>query len=142
MLLVDKLVGHILPVRLVAFAFVGSLGLVVHLLVLTILFRGVDLPFVASQASATFIAMTFNYFLNNELTYRDMRLRGWAWMRGWISFTIACSIGALANVGVASYLFQLDTVWLLAAVAGVLVGVVWNFAVTMIYTWHRRPTNA
>jgi dolichol-phosphate mannosyltransferase len=43
---------------------------------------------------------------------------------------------------VASYLFQLDTVWILAAIAGVLVGVVWNYAVTMIYTWRKRPGGA
>jgi dolichol-phosphate mannosyltransferase len=89
MLLLDKLVGHIVPVRLVAFAAVGTLGLVVHLLVLTALFQALSLSFVASQALATFVAMTFNYTLNNELTYRDMRLRGWPWVRGWISFTLS-----------------------------------------------------
>jgi dolichol-phosphate mannosyltransferase len=138
MLLLDKLVGRYVPVRFISFAFVGSLGLIVHLTVLAILYRYAGSPFVTSQAAATLVAMTFNYALNNELTYRDMRLRGWAWARGWISFTLACSVGALANVGVASYLFENKTRWLLAAIAGVMVGVVWNYAVTMLYTW-RRP---
>jgi dolichol-phosphate mannosyltransferase len=142
MLLLDKLVGHIVPVRFVAFAFVGGLGLIVHLVVLSILYKGMAAPFVASQATATFVAMAFNFTLNNELTYRDLRLRGWAWLRGWLSFTLACSVGALANVGIASYLFGLDTIWIVAAIAGVLVGVVWNYAVTMIYTWRRRPAQA
>jgi dolichol-phosphate mannosyltransferase len=136
------MVGHIVPVRFVAFAFVGGLGLFVHLAVLTLLFKGLALPFVASQAAATLVAMTSNFALNNELTYRDMRLRGWAWLRGWVSFTIACSIGALANVGIAQYLFSHRTPWILAALAGVLVGVVWNYAVTMTYTWRRKPSSA
>lgn len=138
MLLLDKLVGRFVPIRFVAFGIVGGLGLFVHLLVVAIMVEGLDLPFVTSQTAATVIAMTFNYALNNELTYHDMRLRGAAWFRGWLSFTIACSVGALANVGIAAYLFELKQVWLVAAIAGVLVGAVWNYAVTMVYTWRRN----
>jgi dolichol-phosphate mannosyltransferase len=92
-------------------------------------------PFIQSQAVATVVAMTFNFAVNNVLTYRDMRLHGWQWLRGWVSFTLACSVGALANVGIASVLFQMDATWVLAAVAGILVSAVWNYAVSMVYTW-------
>ena len=135
MLLIDKLVGHIVPVRFVAFCLVGGFGVIVHFVVLAILFNQIGLGFTSSQATATFVAMAGNYALNNLLTYRDMRLRGWRWLRGWVSFTAACSIGALANVGVASYLFSMDQQWGLAALAGILVSTVWNYAVTMVYTW-------
>jgi len=30
-----------------------------------------------------------------------------------------------------------QTTWLASAVAGVLVGVVWNYAVTSVFTWKR-----
>jgi dolichol-phosphate mannosyltransferase len=138
MLLLDKLVGHIVPVRFVAFSLVGGTGVVVHLLVLTALFEFLQRPFVESQAIATYVAMSFNFMVNNLLTYRDQRLRGWKWLRGWISFTLVCSVGALANVGIASYLFQRNTGWLPAAIAGILVGVVWNYAVTRTYTWSKE----
>ena len=137
MLLLDKLIGHIIPVRFVAFTLVGSLGVIVHLVTQAILFEGMQLKFVASQAAATLVAMTFNFALNNVLTYRDMRLRGWQWLRGWLSFSLACSIGAIANVGIASYIFTLEAQWVLAAIAGILVGAVWNYAVTMVYTWKK-----
>ena len=55
-----------------------------------------------------------------------------------MSFTLACSVGALANVGIASYIFESQSQWLLAAGAGILVGAVWNYAVTMVYTWNKR----
>jgi len=42
--------------------------------------------------------MTFNC-RKNVLTYRDMRLRGWQWLRGRVSFTLACSISAFADAG-------------------------------------------
>jgi dolichol-phosphate mannosyltransferase len=45
----------------------------------------------------------------------------------------------LANVGIANYLFQAGhSGWFLSALAGILVGAVWNYAVTAVYTW-RRP---
>lgn len=140
MLLLDKLVGHIIPVRFVAFTLVGSLGVIVHLITQAILLKGMQLEFVTSQALATLVAMTFNFALNNILTYRDMQLRGWQWFRGWLSFSLACSVGAIANVGIASYIFTLDAQWVLAAIAGILVGAVWNYAVTMVYTWKKPKT--
>jgi dolichol-phosphate mannosyltransferase len=142
MLLLDKMIGHLVPVRFVSFGIVGSVGVVVHFLVLGTLFNVAGAPFDVGQAAATLTAMTSNYALNNILTYRDMRLRGWRWLRGWFSFLIACSVGALANVGIASYLFERDTQWVLAGLAGILIGTVWNYVVTMLYTWkpRQRPT--
>ena len=141
MLLLDKTIGHLVPVRFVSFGIVGSIGVVVHFIVLAMLFNFVGLSFDVGQTAATLTAMTGNFALNNILTYRDMRLRGWRWLRGWASFLIACSIGAMANVGIASYLFERDTQWVLAGLAGILVGMVWNYVVTMLYTWkpRRRP---
>jgi dolichol-phosphate mannosyltransferase len=138
MLLLDKLIGHVIPVRFVAFSLVGGFGVLVHLAVQAVLLKQVGTSFLYSQAIAAFVAMTSNFTLNNLLTYRDMRLRGWKWLRGWVSFTLGCSVGALANVGVASYLFSMDNKWLLAALAGILVGTVWNYAVTMLYTWNPK----
>jgi len=138
MLLADKLIGHVVPVRFVAFALVGTVGVFLHFSVLTTLFRAMSFSFSLSQAVATLVAMTSNFALNNALTYRDMRLKGWRWVGGWASFTLACSVGMLANVGIASYLFRHDTVWVLSALAGIVVGAVWNYAVTSIYTWNRQ----
>ena len=138
-LLIDKAVGRVVPAKFVIFAFVGSLGVAVHLIVLVLLFKQLGFGFEISQTAATLVAMTSNFALNNVLTYYDRRLSGWAWLRGWFSFALASSIGAIANVGIASYLFAVQqTPWLLSAVAGVLVGVVWNYSVTSIFTWSRR----
>jgi dolichol-phosphate mannosyltransferase len=50
----------------------------------------------------------------------------------------ACSIGALANVGIAEYLFDRGRQWFLAGLAGIVVGAVWNYSVTALYTWKGR----
>jgi dolichol-phosphate mannosyltransferase len=124
-------------VRFLAFSIVGAAGVAVHFALLTLVFQGLHRGFVAGQAVATVGAMTFNYAVNNILTYRDRRLRGARWLRGWASFVLACSVGGFANLGVASTVFGLGRGWLLAAIAGILVGAVWNYAITMMTTWGR-----
>jgi dolichol-phosphate mannosyltransferase len=73
---------------------------------------------------------------NNAVTYRDRKLRGLAWFAGWLTFVLACSIGAAANVGIAEFLFERNQWWAMSAIAGILIGAVWNYAVTSTYTWH------
>jgi len=138
MLLADKLIGGAVPVRFVSFALIGAVGVFVHFSVLTALFRWAALSFTVSQAGAAAVAMVSNFTLNNALTYRDMRLKGWRWVTGLMSFSLTCSLGALANVGVASYLFKRNTLWALSALIGIVVGAVWNYAMTASYTWTKK----
>jgi dolichol-phosphate mannosyltransferase len=135
MLLLDKMVGHIIPVRFFSFALIGGLGLGVHFAVLAAMFKGAKLEFMAAQTVATAVAMVFNFALNNVITYQDRRLKGAAWVRGLLSFVLACSVGAFANVGIANYFYGRSGGWILAALSGILVGAVWNYAVTSVYTW-------
>jgi dolichol-phosphate mannosyltransferase len=138
MLLADKTIGRFLPVRFLTFSVIGALGVLVHMAILAFGLKVLASGFTTAQSLAAGGAMISNYALNNILTYHDRRLRGWAWFKGLISFMLACSIGALANVGIATYFFRNRTQWMLAALAGVLVGAVWNYAVTRLYTWGRR----
>jgi dolichol-phosphate mannosyltransferase len=139
MLLADKLVGRFVPVRFLSFAIVGGIGVFFHFSVLSILLLVAGQEFTLSQAVATAAAMVFNFSLNNILTYRDRRLRGFKWLRGLFSFMVACSVGGLANVGIASFLYKEHIQWFLSAFAGVLVGAVWNYAITQLYTWGKKP---
>ena len=132
---IEKKLGWFLPPRLIAFLMIGGFGVVVHFAVLSVLLNVVNLSFVVSQSIATLVAMTSNFVFNNLFTYRDVRLRGWKLLTGWISFTLACGFGAVANVGVASTLYSGDFSWGLSALAGILVGTAWNFGVTKLYTW-------
>jgi dolichol-phosphate mannosyltransferase len=135
-LLIDKTVGHIIPLRFIMFACVGSMGLIVHLSVLATLNRGIGVAFATANLAAAMVAMTFNFFLNNFLTYRDMRLRGlWPIVRGLVSFYALCAVGTAANVGIAVVLFQRNYTWWLAAIAGIFMGAVWNYTATSIFTW-------
>ncbi|MBO1075310.1 glycosyltransferase [Roseomonas marmotae] len=136
-LLLDKALGGLLPLRFLSFALVGAIGLVVHLVVLAVAIRFV--PFVTAQWTATFVAMTANFVLNNRITYRDVKLRGPALWRGLILFYVVCGLGAAANVGVASLLLRDDlAAWRWAGAAGALLTGVWNYAVSSTLVWRAR----
>jgi dolichol-phosphate mannosyltransferase len=136
-LLIDKVIGHVIPLRFVMFASVGGMGLIVHLAALATLNRGLGMEFSAANLAAAMVAMTSNFFVNNWLTYRDMRLKGfWPMLRGLVSFYAVCAIGMAANVGIAGVLFQQNYTWWLAATAGSFMGAVWNYTATSIFTWN------
>lgn len=138
MLLLDKLVGHWIPVRFISFGLIGGVGVGVHMGVLALLFKAGLVSFSAGQALATIVAMVFNFFVNNMLTYRDRRLHGIAMLKGLAVFMAVCSVGAIANVGIAEYLFSHRRGWVPAAIGGILVGAVWNFSTSAFYTWGKR----
>lgn len=135
LVLVHRWLGRRLPIRFLGFAAIGAIGVVVHLVVLTSLYSAAGVGFSTAQTAATLVAMIANFSLNNLVTYRDRRLRGARWWLGLASFVLVCAVGAVANVGIASYLFDSSTGWALAGIAGVAVGAVWNYAVTAAFTW-------
>jgi dolichol-phosphate mannosyltransferase len=139
-LLVDKFAGGMLPTRFVVFVLVGSLGFVLHMAVLAALHFESHASFAAAQTLATFAAMTFNFLLNNAVTFRDRRLRGWGMLHGLLLFYAACSLGALVNVSFADFLHNAGLAWYLAGICGLAITSVWNYAVNTVLTWRRdRP---
>lgn len=137
-LLVDKHLGNVVNARFVLFGMVGALGVGVHLLILSGLLRFAGLSFATGQTITTFIVMVLNYVLNNSVTYRDRRLRGWKFWRGLFTFCLACGLGVVANVAIASEAFHRGVPWALAAVTGLLFSAVWNFGVTSMITWRQE----
>jgi dolichol-phosphate mannosyltransferase len=137
-LVLAKLTHDVVSLRFLLFAMVGSIGLIVHLVTLFIALEVFNLPFPESQACGALIAMTSNFILNNFLTYRDQRLKGFAILRGLLLFYLVCSVGLFANVGVAFSVYDQEPVWWLAGAAGALMGVVWNYAMSGLFVWRKR----
>lgn len=137
-LLADKLIGHIVPVRFVLFAMVGALGIAAHLAVLWLGLNVFGQQFGEAQTLATAVAIIGNFTLNNLFTFRDRRLRGWRFARGLLTFALVCSVGAAANIGVAAFLFgSAHSSWWIAGLAGAIMSLVWNYAASSVVTWRR-----
>jgi len=137
-LVLAKLTGDVVSLRFLLFAMVGSIGLVVHLTALFIALELFNAPFPEAQAVGAVVAMTSNFILNNFLTYRDQRLKGFAILRGLLLFYLVCSVGLFANVGVAFSVYDQEPIWWLAGAAGALMGVVWNYAMSGLFVWRKR----
>jgi len=136
-MLIDKVLGGALPLRFINFALVGAFGVLINLVVLQ-LARHAGLTFNAAQTLGTFIAMAANFQLNNQITYRTQRLKGGKIWRGLVLFMVVCSLGAIANIGIAHALYVENTGDILAGAAGAAVGVVWNYAVSATLVWRAR----
>ena len=136
-MLLDKKFGRIVPAKFILFAMVGTLGLLVHLASLWVCLKLIEVPFVMSQTTATIVAMTSNYLLNNSVTHRDKRRTGVKFFTGLLSFYAVCAIGAVANVGVAEIIYRGNSIWWISGLAGALVGSVWNYALSALVTWKK-----
>jgi len=134
-LLLSKMTGGLLPTSFLLFGLVGGTGLVVHLVTLTVVERVFRPEFWISQTIAALVSMTSNFFLNNELTYADKKLRGTRLVIGLVTFYAVCSFGLIANVSVANLVYGFDQQVYLAAIVGVIMSVVFNYAVTRVFTW-------
>lgn len=138
-LLMTRATCNFLPPRFVGFVLVGSVGVLVHIAALAALI-GLTVPFGRAQAIATLVAMTSNFFLDNALTYRDQRLSGLRAVKGLIIFYLICGIGALSNIGVASWLYANWPVWWAAGLLGSVIGAFWNYTISSTAVWRSGLT--
>lgn len=137
MMIIEKMTYGFIPARFVLFSAVGASGVLVHLSILHILLNVMGMSFTVSQTVATFSAMTTNFFINNWLTYYDKRLKGIKMITGLLTFYAVCSLGSIANIGVASFVFEQNYTWILSGIAGAMIGTVWNYVATSFFAWRR-----
>ncbi|PLK26971.1 glycosyltransferase family 2 protein [Novosphingobium sp. TH158] len=147
--LYDKWLGRIIPTRFALFGTVGALGVFVQLGALWVMLHLVfgerfvygnwseSTTFNVANTVAAVVAMTFNFVLNNELTYSDKRLRGFfPLLKGWAQFALTCAAGLLTNIGSAHVLKTMIGVpAFVAVIAGIILGSVWNFALSSKFVW-------
>ena len=133
-LLVDHFFRGWFPIRFFVFCAVGLVGLIVNFIVMGALeIMGVQSLW--AQYGGTFVAMNVNFVLNNHLTYRDRRLRGIKCWIGLILFILICTVDVIANVGVARVLCDQQAMLNVAGIAGAIVAVVWNYALSSTFVW-------
>ena len=131
----SKLTGGVLPPSFLLFGLVGGTGVVVHLASLWLFTSAIGANFVVSQIAATLIAMTWNFFLNNNLTYADRKLHGFKLITGLIGFCGICALGGIANISVANAIYQANHQTFIAGLSGAIMSSVFNYAVTRAFTW-------
>jgi len=137
-LMLAKLTNDAVSLRFLLFCFVGLTGIFIHMAALLVARDIGALPFSYAQAVATVVAIAWNFVLNNRLTYRDQRLTGWRFVTGLLRFELVCAVGAISNVGAATWIYGLRSDWWVAGLGGAVMGAVWNYAVSAAFVWRQR----
>ena len=135
LLLLEKSIGKLIPVRFIFFVMIGLFGSLIHLAVLLSCYSVLEKSFLVSQSVAVAVAMTVNFFFNNLFTYSDRRLRGLRMLRGLVIFYLSCASGAAINIAIASYLYDHGIHVALAGLLGAGVGAVWNYTLSTQFAW-------
>jgi dolichol-phosphate mannosyltransferase len=133
-----KITGGVIGPRFISFSLVGTTGLAVHLAVLKLSLATLTRDFALAQTVATFVSMLSNFLLNNQLTYHDRRLSGKNLITGFAGFCVIGSVGALTNVGLASWIYSERPTWWLAGAAGAMMGALWNYSMSSQFVWRAR----
>jgi dolichol-phosphate mannosyltransferase len=94
--------------------------------------------FSLSQAGAILAAMTWNFFLNNALTFHDLRLHGANLWSGLLRFYVLCAGGAAWSEAVGTGLHDWGAHWLIAGMTGAVTASFWNYWSTSRTTWESR----
>jgi dolichol-phosphate mannosyltransferase len=131
-LLGSKVSGDLVSPRALVYAVVGATGLAVHLLVLNGLH---SLGFGEANLLAAAAAMTSNYLLNNEITYRDRRRRGLGLLWGYLKFAGLCALGLAINVSVGEFAYEHLHNRDVSAVLGAVAAAAWNYGSTAVALW-------
>jgi putative flippase GtrA len=121
--------------RFLRFAIVGAAGFFVDEGVLFLMQHFAGLPPLAARAISIFAAMSFTWWGNRNLTFRDHAAIGsTAVFLEWLRFIAANIVGAFVNYGTFAVLVRFAPMPLnnpyLATAAGVAVGLVFNFTLS------------
>lgn len=130
--------------RFLRFAIVGAGGFVVDECVLAAMHYGAGLDRYTARAISILCAMTFTWWGNRNLTFREHAAIGGARLQEWFRFVLANALGAVINYGVYSALVSFAPAPannpLLAAAAGVGVGLIFNFTLSKRFVFKTSQT--
>ncbi|SEL63192.1 dolichol-phosphate mannosyltransferase [Pseudoxanthomonas sp. GM95] len=132
--LLEKATQGLVPARMALFFGVGISGLGVHLAALS-LGTWAGRPFWLAQLLAIWLAMSWNFALNNLLTFRDRRLHGVAALRGLVVFYAACLSGAILSEVLGVVSAWAGAPWFVAGIGGALLAGVWNYHLAKRAAW-------
>jgi dolichol-phosphate mannosyltransferase len=133
--LVHRLSRRLLPLTLISFLIVGSLGVVVHMLILKLSLHFISDNFRVSNGLAMLCAASFNYTLNNKSTFRHDGLTGKRVLAGYLIYLSITSLGLVASLLVSGAVFDRTQAPMIAALCGIVVGSLWNYFMSYNFVW-------
>ena len=131
----NKISNGIYPEKLSAYLFVGTAGLLINYFTLFLMHIFYGLPYQISQITAVLVSMLFNFHLNNLITFKRKKKIGFKYIQGLTLFMAINSIGFLANINIAFYLYNNDNVWWLSSFVGIIAFTMISFLFSRFAIW-------
>lgn len=127
--------------RFLRFGLVGCSGVIVNLIALSaLLSTGLTTPF--AIASAIWVAMTWNFFLNRKFTFQDSVVGKLA--HKYLQFCLASLTGAIVNWSVATYLWTTIPFFsgspTTAGFVGIMAGMMLNFTLCSKFVFGNKKS--
>jgi dolichol-phosphate mannosyltransferase len=126
--------------RFIRFGMVGGSGVLVNNALLLTLVELLRVPAIPAAIVATECAILSNFLLNDRWTFADVRRTSRRhWSRRFASYNLLTLGGLVLSVGVLALLHGVAGVhYLLANLAGIAIGTLWNYGSNHHWTWARR----
>ena len=140
-LVISKLSHGALCPRVVMSFLIGMTAMAAYLASL-LLMRGVHQPFLDIQATATVLALTFGFLVNNAIATPDRRLRGRRILAGLAAFGVLSSFGVWVNLVLAATLLHDGVSSLRAGLVGAFASTLWSSSATFRLPRPRRQHRA
>ena len=135
-LIIDKLIGKIIPGRYFIYSFIGSFGIIFQLTTFSFLLNFLNFNY--SLLISILLTIYFNYVLNNQFTYSDLKKRSISFYKGLIKYYFFCSFGALFNFISVKIVYENFSNLYLAVLIGAFVGSIWNYSMNTSYNWNQN----
>lgn len=135
-----KKLEQLLRIDFVRFCIVGTLGFLINLVILTVLYKVLNLPLIISQIIASEIALFSNFMLHHKWTYRASNVRKTIskliiqfHITSWIAV-----VGSTVMVTVGVTIFKLDSSVSLVIASSI--ALFWNFVWSRYGIWRKEKT--
>ncbi len=126
-----------IPLSFVIFCVIGSLGYVLHYLILSHFLQSSLVSFAVAQLTTSYIVMVNNFWLNNVFTFGSHKLRGIELFIGLFKFMFFCSFGAFFSLAISSYMLALEFSPIVSGMLGAVSASLWNYVLNLRYTWKK-----
>lgn len=140
MTIIRRIAARLLNSRFLRFGVVGTAGFVVNEAALWAMLAAIGLDRYTAQIPAFFVAVTFTWWGNRALTFRDQAAQS-SLVREWAKFVMANGLGAIANyalyVGLIRFAPNPLDIPYVALAAGTLLGLVFNFTMSKRFVFRR-----
>jgi len=133
--ILNKLSFGIYPEKLSAYLFVGILGIIVNYSILYSSHLIFNYEYKFSQILAVIFSMVFNYHLHNMITFSKKTKKGINYILGLLAFMAINSIGFMANINIAFYLYDNNSAWWLASLVGIIAFTLISFLFSRFSIW-------